>query len=175
MDFMKGLDSLSAPRSLASHLPPSEPWYQVPLYFHVVQPDAKDSRLWMNESKLGEQVDVMNRYFQQARVSFKLEGINRTMSNELHNLNYYPKTLKDCQKGPQKHVDVWKRTHRGGYDALNIYIYSEIKIGPQGGALGWCCPPQPNANDPAMVHFDGCRIAAWTLPGMKKSRQGSKY
>jgi hypothetical protein len=102
LDIMQAMDLQET--SLDFHTN-AEPEFEVPVYFHVIQP-TNASEEWVNEDKLKEQLGVINKYFQQAKIQFKLEGINRTLSNQLSKLHYYPTTLQDCYRGPPKQEAV---------------------------------------------------------------------
>jgi hypothetical protein len=127
----------------------------VPTYVHVISEDGTVAGGNVPDSRVEDQVDVLNEAFAGATspdaagtgFSFSLEGVTRTV-----NPDWYTMT-----PGSKEEREAKKALKVGGADTLNIYV---ANIGD--GLLGWAYFPKNNsAKDPR----DGVVVLTGSLPG----------
>lgn len=124
----------------------------IPTYLHsVVNSSASES--FLDEATLKEQLATMNEKFSPYDIQFTLEGTSRLVDNALA-----PGPYGDVEAEPM--YTYWKDTHKGGYDTLNLWFYSNFPW----DIFGACTLPETDYPE-SRYWDDGCHIASGTIPG----------
>jgi len=135
---------------------------RVPTYFHVLryglaekEGNIPDSQLkaqvllllssGINSLTRPRQLDVLNKDYEPAGISFVLKDTTRTTNSDWYH---------DQDESAMK-----KALRKGNYGTLNVYFQDLSGI-----TLGYCYFPQPRP-DKDIIRTDGCSVLSTTLPG----------
>ena len=119
----------------------------VNLHFHVLMDKSGDGNV--EDAKLKEQLEVLNKDFEKSLFQFELKSIDRTANDEWYTM------VKDS---PDESY-AKKALRKGTAADLNIYLATG------GDLLGWATfPADYNETDPNKN--DGVVISSATLPGL---------
>ncbi|EQL00112.1 metalloprotease MEP1 [Ophiocordyceps sinensis CO18] len=134
------------------------PYYRPPkiavdTYIHVVV-SSEDRKEEPPESKLKEQMDVLNQGYAPTGMQYRLRGIDRTVNATWSNGDDQAK--------------MKKRLRKGDYKTLNLYYLERLTapgLRPRAILLGHCTFPSTVTEKSADFFDDGCRMLISTLPG----------
>lgn len=142
---LKNKDSVSAFSALAADTVKAQATIYVDTWFHVLRSGTTEAQGNIPESKLNQQLDVLNADYADSGVQFVLKGITYTT-----NASWYSDSAELTMK---------KALRKGDYKTLNVYFQNL-----SGGTLGYCYFPKasPSTND---VWYDGCSVLSTSIPG----------
>ena len=157
-ETLKSLDTLRATELVSRR----SPWVRretinIPVHFHgVIDPDA--DRFSTSAEKLQSQIDVLNKAYGPHGIQFTMASSGQVTDSKLA---YFDTTsfFSNPDSDPSR-VEYLKQTRKGGYNELNIYLYT--KLGS--GFNGVCLMPQANFPEKDLWR-DGCHLLAGTMPG----------
>ncbi|KAF9875000.1 hypothetical protein CkaCkLH20_07694 [Colletotrichum karsti] len=125
----------------------------IDVYFHIVSTEA--NKTMITDAIIDAQFDVLYSTFLRHGFEFNLVNVSRTV-DDVWASPILPDDTEDL---------AWlKATRRGGYDALNLYFFSDMNS--ESGGFG-TNPRILNATDGGWSFYaDGCMINGGTMPGM---------
>lgn len=114
-------------------------------WFHVLRSGTTEALGNIPQSKLDQQLAVLNADYAASGVQFVLKGTTFTT-----NASWYSDSDELAMK---------KSLRKGDYKTLNVYFQNL-----SGGLLGYCYFPKaaPSSND---VFYDGCAVLSTSVPG----------
>ena len=143
---------VAAKRDLTSPLLRPRQEIVIPTYMHAVVNASVGAEV-LGEAALQEQLDVMNERFAPQGISFRLEAEpTRRVDDDLAQGPYGDGSIRDL-------YDYWQETRVGGYDALNLFFYTNFPW----DVFGACTLPESDFPED-QYWDDGCHIASGTLP-----------
>lgn len=126
---------------------------EVPVYMHAAVCETKYCKTLLTTPVMQEQFIVLKKAFAPYDINLSLKNISRIVNTKIASFNASDDALTNADN------DYRMKTRRGGYDALNMYFYTNMT-----GALGVCSFPQSDISQ-ADLYGDGCHVLGGTVPG----------
>ncbi|OBR08171.1 Extracellular metalloprotease [Colletotrichum higginsianum IMI 349063] len=120
----------------------------VDTYLHVLASSLSATGGYIDDAGLHRQMAVLNANFGPHDISFRLQGVTRTV-----NAGW---------AGGGDELRMKRALRQGGYASLNVYF-----LGRSSGILGKCTFPQGASIGSNTFTLDGCTVASSTIPGGK--------
>ncbi|PFH45548.1 hypothetical protein AMATHDRAFT_71599 [Amanita thiersii Skay4041] len=122
----------------------------IPIYWHVIYTNRTAEGGYLLDSRIREQIKVMNQDFKLSKFSWRLAGIDRTLNTDWFENEFF--------NTPQE-KDMKTKLHMGGAGTLNVYTVGFINTDP---LLGYATFPWSYASNKIN---DGVVLNYRSLPG----------
>jgi hypothetical protein len=119
----------------------------IDVYFHVVNQGTREVDGNISQTKIQNQINVLNGAFAAHGWTFNLVEVTRT-----NNRSWFT-----AKQGSRQEVQMKRSLRRGGATALNIY-----SVNPPRNLLGWATFPSSYSSNPS---YDGVVIHFQSVPG----------
>ncbi|KAF9534958.1 metalloprotease [Crepidotus variabilis] len=124
----------------------------IPIYWHVVYGSTNLTDGYIPDSQIAAQIDVMNKAYAPAKITWTLAGTDRTLNSDWFNNAGPDSTQQDAMK---------KALRKGGVNALNVYSVG-FTSGSGQGLLGYATFPDEYQSAPS---DDGVVMLYSSVPG----------
>lgn len=133
----------------------------VDVYFHVASTQANKNRI--TDDIVGAQFDVLHSTFLNYGFNLTLVNVSRVV-DDIAGKGFY---ADDSAGIPDfdAYLAFRKATRRGGYDALNVYFFSDLNDGID----GQCNFPTVVEPDTQFFYQDGCWVNGDSMPGLSRN------
>ncbi|KAI3394373.1 hypothetical protein diail_2839 [Diaporthe ilicicola] len=133
----------------------------VDVYFHVTSTEANKDRI--TDDVVDSQFDVLHSTFLTYGFELSLVNVSRIV-DEVAGKGFYSDDGIEI-------VDfdaylAWRtKTRRGGYDALNVYFFTDLND----GISGYCNTPGVVDDGSQSFYLDGCWVNGESMPGLGRN------
>ncbi|KAH7161756.1 metalloprotease [Dactylonectria macrodidyma] len=133
----------------------------VDVNFHIASTE-EDANL-ITDAIVDAQWKVLHDSFAKYNINLVLNSTDRVVNNLTgHAFFIYEGPDQGWVTHEEERNEYYKRTRKGGYDALNLYFFSQYLP----GATGYCSwPTLFNEGDDVTLSADSCQLSAMTMPG----------
>lgn len=135
----------------------------VDVNFHIAS--TEEDRDMITDEIVNAQWKVLHDAFAKSNINLVLNSTERVVDNLTgHSFLVNEGPDKGWVHYEEEENAYFKRTRKGGYDALNLYFFSAYSP----GATGYCQFPTPAATsgDDMAFSLDLCQLSAMTMPGI---------
>lgn len=134
----------------------------VDVHFHISS--TKEHEDLITDAIVDAQWDVLYRSFAKHDINLVLNSTDRVVDDIIgKSFLVYEGPDKGWVKYTAEENKFYKSTRRGGYDALNLYFFSDYAP----GATGYCSWPTVIAEgDDLKFAQDSCQVSGLTMPGI---------
>lgn len=134
----------------------------VDVHFHISS--TKEHEDLITDAIVNAQWNVLHRSFAKHDINLVLNSTDRVVDDIIgKSFLVYEGLDKGWVKYKDEENSFYKSTRRGGYDALNLYFFSDYSP----GATGYCSWPTVIAQDDDLKFAqDSCQVSGLTMPGI---------
>ncbi|WZH49477.1 uncharacterized protein QYS62_010678 [Fusarium acuminatum] len=134
----------------------------VDVHFHISS--TKEHEDLITDTIVNAQWNVLHRSFAKYDINLVLNSTERVVDDIIgKSFLVYEGPDKGWVKYTDEENNFYKSTRRGGYDALNLYFFSDYSP----GATGYCSWPTVIAEDDDLKFAqDSCQVSGLTMPGI---------
>ncbi|KAH6994703.1 metalloprotease [Fusarium venenatum] len=134
----------------------------VDVHFHIAS--TKEHENLITDTIVEAQWDVLHRSFAKYDINLVLNSTERVVDDMAgQSFFLYEGPDKGWVKYTDEENEFYQKTRRGGYDALNLYFFSDYSP----GATGYCNWPTVIAEgDELTFARDSCQLSGLTMPGI---------
>ncbi|GAB1313431.1 hypothetical protein MFIFM68171_03641 [Madurella fahalii] len=131
-----------------------QPSITVDTYFHVVTNSTRVQDGWLTDQLLNDQLQILNADYASSNISFRLQGISRTVN-----------AAWATNGNTRVQLEMHKALREGAYDTLNIYFRTHIRSETGNTVNGYCTLPFTFQQGSENFYRDGCVVFHSTVPG----------
>lgn len=136
----------------------------VDVNFHLASTEADEA--FITDEIAAAQFDVLRETYAKYNITLVLNSTERVVDNLTGSAFLVNEGSSGWVYHEEEHDAYLKSTRRGGYDALNLYFFSEYSP----GATGYCQFPTATEEGEDAFYLDSCQISAETMPGIPADR-----
>ncbi|KAF2177766.1 metalloprotease MEP1, partial [Zopfia rhizophila CBS 207.26] len=135
----------------------------VDVYFHIASSTAKANII--TDQIIQAQFQVLHGGFLPYGIELSLVSTGRIVDNIIATGYWVNGSIEDFDA----YLAYLTRTRRGGYDALNIYYYTDMER----GISGFCNLPTIVIEGDQFFYRDGCQVNGNSMPGVPDPLENS--
>ncbi|KAJ0122475.1 metalloprotease MEP1 [Diaporthe amygdali] len=133
----------------------------VDVYFHVTSTEANKDRI--TDDIVDAQFDVLHSTFLDYGFELKLVNVSRLVDDVAGKGFYADDGIEIVDF--DAYVAWRTQTRRGGYDALNVYFFTDLND----GIGGYCNTPTVVEDGSQYFYLDGCWVNGDSMPGLGRN------
>ncbi|KPM42529.1 hypothetical protein AK830_g4062 [Neonectria ditissima] len=140
----------------------------VDVNFHIASTEEDENLI--TDKIVDAQWEVLHSSFAKHNINLVLNSTERVVDNLTgHSFLIYEGSDLGWVHHEEEEQEYFKSTRKGGYDALNLYFFSNYSP----GATGYCnWPTVISEGDDLTFGLDSCQLSAMTMPGFTVEQGG---